>query len=686
MKLQTLALAGAIAWTECGAGVFLTPPASAVRSIDEYETDDNIASNIPDHHQGSHAAAAYEYGALGLAAADQAIKRALPDSPSGGYAPGNVTCPENRPSIRDADGLSSNETEWLKARRQNTVQPMKDLLERLNIPNFDAPAYVEHHKDNTTALPNIGIAVSGGGYRALMNGAGFLAAADDRTTNSTNAGGIGGLLQASTYLAGLSGGGWLVGSMFTNNFSSVQTLRDGYPDSSLWKFQNSILKGPQEPGISILNTASYYGDVKDQVQQKRDGGFNVSITDYWGRALSYQLINAESGGPAYTFSSIALDDKFSGGNTPMPMLVADGRNPGELIVSLNATVYEFNPFEMGSWDPTVYAFAPLRYLGSQFENGTIPDNRTCVEGFDNAGFVMGTSSSLFNQFLLQLSGTNSTILTDALTAVLSDIGKDNNDIAQYQPNPFYHYRADTNPVADNFDLSLVDGGEDLQNLPLNPLIQPSRNVDVIFAVDSSADTEYFWPNATALVATYERALNQTINNNTAFPSIPDQNTIVNLGLNQRPTFFGCDPTNSTQNMSGSPPLVVYIPNAPYITFSNVSTFDLDYNETQRNAIIQNGYDVATVGNFTLDSEWGVCVGCAILSRSMYKTGQATPQACEQCFERYCWNGEVNSTKPDNYNPGFKVEELSLMESGAENVSFNVVAAALVLCASVVAMM
>lgn len=544
---------------------------------------------------------------------------------------------------------------------------MKELLARLAIPDFDSDAYIEQVRGNASELPNIGIAVSGGGYRALMNGGGFVAAADSRTVNSTNAGGIGGLLQSATYLAGLSGGGWLVGSMFTNNFSSVQALRDGTPSSNIWKFDNSIIEGPQEPGISILNTASYFADIAGQVNQKRDAGYNISITDYWGRALSYQLINATDGGPAYTFSSIAEMDSFMNGDTPMPMLVADGRNPGEILISLNTTVYEFNPFEMGSWDPTTYAFAPLRYLGSHFENGVIPSQYPCVRGFDNSGYIMGTSSSLFNQFLIQLLGanTNSSIINNYVIPLLSSIGRENNDIAQYQPNPFYHYNNATNLGYDNKDLSLVDGGEDLQNIPLNPLIQPFRHVDVIFAVDSSADTEFFWPNGTALVATYERSLNQTINNRTAFPAVPDQNTFVNLGLNTRPTFFGCDPSNMTGTALA--PLVVYIPNAPYVAFSNVSTFDPAYNDTERNAIIRNGYDVATMGNFSLDAEWGVCVGCAVLSRSFYKTNTSVPRKCESCFERYCWDGTRNSSRPENYDPNFKVGELSLEENRAGRV-------------------
>lgn len=265
-----------------------------------------------------------------------------------------------------------------------------------------------------------------------MNGAGFLAAADNRTLNSTGTGQIGGLLQATTYLAGLSGGNWLVGSMFMNNFSSVQTMRDGSSGSDLWRFDRSIFEGPEESGISILNTAGYFTDLFDAVDSKKDAGYNTSITDYWGRALSYQLINATGGGPAYTFSSIALTPNFISGETPFPISVADGRAPNSLVISLNSTVFEFNPFEMGSWDPTAYAFAPLEYTGSPFKAGVIPDSESCVRGFDQAGFVMGTSSSLFNQAFLELNSSSSTsIITDALTSILADIGSDNDDIAQW---------------------------------------------------------------------------------------------------------------------------------------------------------------------------------------------------------------------------------------------------------------
>lgn len=352
------------------------------------------------------------------------VARALPNAVSGGYAPAIVDCPIARPTIRSAATLSKNETAWLAKRRAATVQPMADLITRAGISGFDGAAYINSHSTNVSALPNIGIAMSGGGYRALMNGAGFIAAADDRTPGSTDVGGIGGLLQATTYVAGLSGAGWLVGSIYSNNFSTVVDLRDGSDGSAVWDFDNSIFEGPKE-GIKIVSTVTYWNDVRDAVTSKSDAGFQTSVTDYWGRALSYQLINATDGGPAYTWSSFAQDANLISGSTPMPLIVTDGRDPGISIVSLNATNYEINPWEMGTFDPTVFGFAPTQYLASNFSAGVVPTDGKCVQGFDNAGYMMGTSSSLFNTFLttnISQYADVPSFVGDALTAILAPLG------------------------------------------------------------------------------------------------------------------------------------------------------------------------------------------------------------------------------------------------------------------------
>lgn len=589
-----------------------------------------------------------------VATADLEI-RAFPNAPDG-YTPQNTTCPSTRPTIRSASALSDNETSWLEMRRNNTIDPMRDLLGRVNISGFDAESYINKYANNASALPNIAIAVSGGGYRACLNGGGAIQAFDSREINSTTAGHLGGLLQSATYLAGLSGGGWLVGSIFVNNFTTITNLLDN-DASSVWEFGNSIFEGPDTGSIQVLDSAEYYTGIEHEVSAKAHAGFNTSVTDFWGRALSFQLVNATDGGASYTWSSIQLQESFANADTPMPILIADGRAPGETLIPGNTTIYEFNPFEFGTWDPTTYGFVPLEFLGSNFSGGVLAKDEQCVRGFDNVGYVMGTSSSLFNQFILNVNQTSIPQLAkNFVSDILGDFDESDNDIAQYQPNPFYGYHPETSLIYKEPALSLVDGGEDLENIPLHPLIQPFRHVDVIFAVDSSADTNNYWPNGTSLVATYERSLNGTsadggnLANGTSFPAVPDENTFVNLGLNTRPTFFGCNSSNT----SFPTPLVVYIPNSPYTYQSNVSTFDPSYNTSQRDLIVENGYNVATMGNGTVNSTWPVCVGCAILQRSLERTKTAIPQVCTKCFADFCWDGTVNSTAPADYEPAYKV--------------------------------
>ncbi|KAI1326946.1 lysophospholipase catalytic domain-containing protein [Xylariaceae sp. FL0255] len=601
------------------------------------------------------------------------LRRATPNSPSGDYAPAAVDCPSQKPTVRSAGSLSSSETDWLSKRRPNTIDPMMQFFTRANISGFDAASWLQNNAQNFSVVPNIGISVSGGGYRALMNGAGFLAAADNRTQGSTDAGGIGGLLQSATYLSALSGGGWLVGSLFANNFSTITQLRDGYSGSSLWQFSNSLFEGPESDGISAVNTVEYWDDVKDQVDEKEDAGYDVSVTDYWGRALSYQLINADDGGPAYTFSSIAGFDEFVAADTPMPILVTDERSPGTVIVSLNSTVFEFNPWEFGSWDPTLYGFAPTEYIGSNFSNGAIADDGKCVRGYDQFGFMMGTSSSLFNSFLLDNISSSGvpTLVADAIEDLLNDLDENDEVVSLFDPNPFYKYNSDTNPSANEQTLTMVDGGLDLQNIPIQPLLQPNRAVDVIFAVDSSADTNFNFPNGTALRATYDRTFG-SIANGTKFPAVPDANTFINLKLNQQPTFFGCNTSEFTSG-SGSgtdgekggsiPPLIVYIPLAPYSAYSNASTFTPSYSDSDRDAYIQNGYNVATMGNGTVDSEWPACAACAVLQRSLERTGQDVPSGCASCFSRYCWNGTTDTTNNGAYEPALILGESSTDSGG-----------------------
>jgi lysophospholipase len=57
---------------------------------------------------------------------------------------------------------------------------------------------------------------------------------------------------------------------------------------------------------------------------------------------------------------------------------------------------QITPLEFGSYDPNLSAMVNITYAGTHLTNGQPPNSTACVTGFDEAGFVMGTSASLFN--------------------------------------------------------------------------------------------------------------------------------------------------------------------------------------------------------------------------------------------------------------------------------------------------
>jgi lysophospholipase len=169
-------------------------------------------------------------------------------------------------------------------------------------------------------------------------------------------------------------------------------------------------------------------------------------------------------------------------------------------------------------------------------------------------------------------------------------------------------------------LSLVDGGEALQNNPIFPFLQPARNISVIIVNDNSADTSNNFPNGSEILTTYVQSFNHNL---TRMPFIPPVETFVSEGLNQRATFFGCNDTSKIT--------IVYLPNYNFTFTSNTATNQYEYPKTETSAMIANGVEIASQGG---DASWGTCLGCAL----MMKTEQALPSECQACFAKYCYYG------------------------------------------------
>jgi len=73
-------------------------------------------------------------------------------------------------------------------------------------------------------------------------------------------------------------------------------------------------------------------------------------------------------------------------------IVADSRPPNyfpialnlsTVYIPLNSTVYEFNPYEFGSYDAELAHFIELEYTGTNLFYGEPLNSTACVNGFDN---------------------------------------------------------------------------------------------------------------------------------------------------------------------------------------------------------------------------------------------------------------------------------------------------------------
>lgn len=573
-------------------------------------------------------------------------------SPEDTYAPVHVPCPpipegENFVGfVRNASDNKPNqqETEYLKRHREQNRDKWADWLKRAGLDGRGGlPGGVDQYLQGDGQQPRVGIAVSGGGYRAMLVGLGVAQGFDERNDTSKQRG-VGGFLQLSDFFAGLSGGSWATGTLAMNDWRSSQDIVDNVMELS------SNLVKPDHDALT------FYQNLFKDGRDKKHAGFPVSISDYWGRALSLQLLDEDDKSPTYadhgkrgTYSDIRNTTNFKNATYPIPVVLSIGREPNEIMINPNATYFEYTPFEFGSWQPSLQAFFDTQYMGSDMMNGQQnAKDKSCIMNYDNFGYTVSTSSTLFNgAYNVLIESNSSGILTDIIKTILEDVGKGKNDVAPI-PNPFKGYRADTNRFKGEDYIDLVDGGLANQNIPFEPLIQPARALDMIVGVDASSD-QSGWPNGTVLYETQKRMQLKDFQD-VAFPKVPGMNTMVNKGYNTRPTFFGCNPDDATnaKRASHPAPVVVYLPSYPYSHFTNASTFELAYNEEHQQGMIDNSLDVATMGG-KMDN-WHQCLACASVLRSLQRGNHSIPKKCQRCFDMYCWDGKEDNSNPGHFTP------------------------------------
>ncbi|ETN36561.1 uncharacterized protein HMPREF1541_08839 [Cyphellophora europaea CBS 101466] len=533
------------------------------------------------------------------------------------YAPRPVTCPST-PLVRQATGISDAESKYIAERYLKASEALQSWLESVDdgfASGHGGWGDWQGHGKGQGKAPVIALTSSGGGYRAMLAGGGLIKGLDGREEVTT---GVSGLYQALTYEAGLSGGSWLLSSLAGNDYPTISELQ-----TSLWEpaLELSLLV----PQILVSPQANpIYTAVDADVDAKRAAGFEPSIIDPWGRLLSYGLLLGPDGGVEDTMSSIADSSNFTAHNAPYPVITALGVEAGECIPARNATQYEFHPYEFGSWDVGVDAFVVSEYLGTSFSDGH--PTGECITHYDQLGYVLGTSSNVFAAACSAVPANktgeaSATALAEnlaGLVALPGQPGVPEREIFGLFPNPFQGYSVSPE-VSAQTTLELVDGGVGVnyQGNPIWPFLH--RDIDVIIVNDNSADTPTNFPNGSEILNTYNAAVAAGL---TRMPVIPSVDTFVSEGLNQKPTFFGCDSPDTAT--------IVFIPNVNYTFPSGEPTAKIQYYRNETEGMISNGVMTANYGG---KDNWPLCLACGI----MKKSGGSLPDGCGACYDEYCFN-------------------------------------------------
>jgi lysophospholipase len=197
-------------------------------------------------------------------------------------------------------------------------------------------------------------------------------------------------------------------SIIANDFAAISTLLE------IWKpnFANGLFS-PEGSNASAVFT-----DIYADIAPKQAAGFKGTVADAWSRLLSLQLLPGADYGVDNTLSAITSLSSFASHDMPYPIITAMNVDLSGTVCTppSNGSIWEFTPYEFGTWDPEVAAFIPTAFLGSSLSNGVPISPNSCITNYDNLGFVLGTSSTLFNDPTLGAAGAPELLLADMCTA------------------------------------------------------------------------------------------------------------------------------------------------------------------------------------------------------------------------------------------------------------------------------
>lgn len=246
--------------------------------------------------------------------------------------------------VRRGNQLNADERQFLEKRQPKVKQALEKILSR----SLDGK-YV----------PRISIVASGGGYRAMLGTTGSLLALEHI-----------GILNAATYMVGLSGSTWAIASWLSTGMS-------------LQKFREYIQK-TVEKDIRVYDVREAK-NIVDMLTVKVAFDEPITTVDMFGALLANRLLT-HYGTDAQRVYLSQQSERIKNADIPYPIYTAiDARE----AVAREPHWFEYTPHEIGS--PYFGVYVPSWAYGRLFNNGQSVD----FAPEQSLGFLMGTWGSAY---------------------------------------------------------------------------------------------------------------------------------------------------------------------------------------------------------------------------------------------------------------------------------------------------
>lgn len=269
--------------------------------------------------------------------------------------------------VRHEDGIGPEEQHFIQQRRRFVHDNMISFIHQHHHHHpFLSPSSSSSLNLSPTSHPNIGICLSGGGYRAMLG-----------SLSSLNALQQIGVLDCTDYISGLSGSTWAMTQLYSHpshrkKHHHMTSMTPSTSKSSL--SMQSILDTARihvsQPLLSRSLSSSYdplISIMKRTIAEKWSSS-SLTFNDFYGWFLTQRILMAliDPDDPTY-ISSLSLSSQQDA--------LLDSLLPFPLYTAINTPdhiQFEFSPYEMGSHE--LAAFIPTFGLGRTYQHGRSTSN------------------------------------------------------------------------------------------------------------------------------------------------------------------------------------------------------------------------------------------------------------------------------------------------------------------------